>query len=397
LIVDLKKRLANLDRLTRRPDSTKPLHPATRVDPRVLATGPLGLEMVEHPAGPCYLREIRDPVQAPCWPLPDLSGFFTAPDPGDLSVQDILFLDTETTGLVGGTGTLAFLVGVAWWEKDELVTRQYFLCGPGEEGAMLESLHELAAGFRLVVTFNGSSFDLPLLRTRALLNRLRHPWDDLISWDLLVPSRRLWNRTLENCRQQSVEPETDAPRRDGRDIGGHLIPQTWFAFLQGQGEGEMGRVLYHNRRDMTGMACILQDTLERARILEQDLTRVITRWTEAWALARIAEMRPDREKAMLWIHHAWGLMVEDPVVPPEGRFFQDVLRNLKRGGDWLLVENVIARAFAWGENEPWLHREAAMLYEHRLGQLDLARRHALAAGDDHRLGRIVRKLERDRK
>nr|MEE4269643.1 hypothetical protein [Candidatus Krumholzibacteria bacterium] len=109
--MDLKKRLANLDRLTRRPETAAPPHPVTGVDPRTLATGPLGLEMVDHPAGPCYLREVRDPVQAPRWPLPDLSGFFTVPGPGNLTVQDILFLDTETTGLMGGTGTLAFLVG----------------------------------------------------------------------------------------------------------------------------------------------------------------------------------------------------------------------------------------------------------------------------------------------
>lgn len=398
--MDLKKRLASLDRLTRKPEKSLLEPPGeTLFGPGgggEVACAHLGLRAQSTPFGACYFRDLEDGLPPPAFPLPDFQGFLSQPGDGSLQPGEILFLDTETTGLAGGTGTMTFVVGVSWWEGKRLRTRQLFLVDPSGEPALLHTLHQLAAPFRSVVTYNGSSFDLPLLRTRALLNRMPHPWEDLLGWDLLVPSRRIWGRTLENCRQQTVEKQVGAVPRDQRDLPGHLIPQTWFDFLQGRDVQGVQRVLYHNWRDMAGMAAIFLDTVHWAGRLDQAGCHELQDAQLAWALGRIAERRRQTPASLRWMHQAWNLTRRQSAARDEERFCQDLVRILKRGGDWTLVENVIAWVLESGHNEPWVHREAAILYEHRLGNLERARHHALAAGDEYRLLRIKRR-QRPRK
>lgn len=391
MTVDLKKRLASLDRMTRK--KTPISANQTGVPAETLACEKLDLVQEETPAGVCFVREYLDGIGAPGERLPDLKGFLTQPGEKILSPEDVLFLDTETTGLAGGTGTIPFLVGVSWWEPDGFHTRQFFLCGPGKETAMLKSLHLLAASFKAVATYNGASFDLPLLRTRALLNRLEHPWDRLLSWDLLVPARRLWSRRLDNCRQQTVEKDICGLQRDARDIPGSLIPQTWFDFLQQGRWEELHRVLYHNQRDMVGMACIFKEIVNLGQVFPGVAGPGDLSWQEAWALGRIAEIMGDVPLSLFWFNRARCAADIGPAAFADPRFVADTLRVLKRGGDWPVVENVIARALDCGQNEGWLHREAAILYEHRLVDLDRARLHAQNFGDEHRLNRIRRKRE----
>ena len=389
--MDLKKRLASLDRMTRK--TMVPPPDPKRIPTQKLACEVLGLTPEETPGGTIYLRHYADPIPEPDNCLPDLYGFLSQPGPDTLGAGDVLFLDTETTGLAGGTGTIAFLVGASWWESGRFHTRQYFLCGPGQESAMLKDLHLLAERFKAVATYNGASFDLPLLRTRALLNRLEHPWDKMFSWDLLVPSRRLWSRRLENCRQQTVEAEFCALHRDARVFPGALSPQTWFDFLQ-QGKCEdLRRVLYHNQRDMVGMAHIFRKMVAMAQIMMDEQSRPVPGWLDAWALGRIAEIRGDGPLSLFWFNLARLAAAPVPGAFADSRFVADAVRVLKRSGDWQVVENLIACALDCGQNEPWLHREAAILYEHRLVDLARAHRHALAAGDEHRLNRLVRKLK----
>ena len=258
---------------------------------------------------------------------------------------------------------------------------------------MLKELHLLASRFKAVATFNGASFDLPLLRTRALLSRLEHPWDNLVSWDLLVPARRLWGRRLENCRQQSVEAGICNLWRDQRDIAGSLIPQTWFEFLQ-QGRWEdLLRVLYHNQRDMVGMAHIFNEVVSLARVVRNPDKAGKMDWYQAWALGRISENSLEVELSLNWFQQARLAAEMVPGGFADKRFVADAVRVLKRGGDWAVVENVIACALENGQNDDWLHREAAILYEHRLVDLTRALHHARYAGEEHRLNRLLRKLE----
>lgn len=179
----------------------------------------------------------------------------------DLNFCDFLFLDTETTGLAGA-GTIAFMVGVAFYEcnaageVEALVVRQYFLRDHGDEPAMLLMLDELLAQKAGLITFNGRSFDLPLLDNRYLMNRMRSALFDLPHIDLLPPSRRLWRNRLGSCALSALEPRLLGLRRSGEDVPGWLIPSLYHNYLQTGDARELLRVFYHNRMDMLSMVTL---------------------------------------------------------------------------------------------------------------------------------------------
>jgi hypothetical protein len=135
----------------------------------------------------------------------------------------LLFLDLETTGLAGGAGTYAFLVGCGWFDGALFRLRQFFLADFGAERALLESVADLAAGFACVVTYNGKTFDLPLIETRFVLQRMLTPFADLPHVDMLHPARRLWREDDGECRLTTFERALCGHERDG-DVPGFEIP-----------------------------------------------------------------------------------------------------------------------------------------------------------------------------
>jgi len=116
-------------------------------------------------------------------------------------------LDTETTGLAGGAGTYIFLVGVGYFEGDQFYVRQYFMRDYNEERALLSALNDLLANFKAVVTYNGKTFDLPLMESRYIMSGMKMSLKDPYHFDLLYPARRLWKRRLMSCSLSTVERE----------------------------------------------------------------------------------------------------------------------------------------------------------------------------------------------
>jgi hypothetical protein len=173
-----------------------------------------------------------------------------------LDLAHALFVDTETTGLAGGAGTLAFLVGVGCFEGEEFVVRQYFLRQPHEEPAMLRQLQAWVEQGSGLVTFNGKSFDVPLLRTRAVLNRLAIDFDRLPHFDVLHAARRLWKDHFESCALGELENRILQLRRS-QDIPSALIPQIYFDFLRYGTTSQLPEVFAHNRQDIVSMAALL--------------------------------------------------------------------------------------------------------------------------------------------
>jgi uncharacterized protein YprB with RNaseH-like and TPR domain len=167
-----------------------------------------------------------------------------------------LFLDTETTGLAGGTGTVAFLVGVGRFEGNEFVVRQYFLRQLHEEVAMLKRLQALLGECTGLVTFNGKSFDIPLLRTRTVLHRLGVDFDRMHHFDVLHAARRLWKDQVQSCSLGGLESSILRRRRQ-QDISGALIPQVYFDFLRYGEASRLPEVLAHNRQDIVSTAALL--------------------------------------------------------------------------------------------------------------------------------------------
>ncbi|MBN2569743.1 MAG: ribonuclease H-like domain-containing protein [Deltaproteobacteria bacterium] len=168
---------------------------------------------------------------------------------------DAFFLDTETTGLSGGTGTIAFLIGCGWFEDGNLVTEQLFMRDFREERAALSYLIEIARDRKFLVTFNGKTFDIGLLSTRFIMNRLADPLSCLPHLDLLHPSRRLVGHRLPNSRLGTIEEMILRFYRDG-DIPGSEIPQRYFDWLRYGDPWLMKNVFEHNRLDVVSLAAL---------------------------------------------------------------------------------------------------------------------------------------------
>jgi len=165
------------------------------------------------------------------------------------------FLDTETTGLAGGTGTYAFLVGVGAIDAAGFRLRQFFMRDYGEEASLLYRLAEHLAQFDVLITYNGKSFDQPLLETRFRMVRARHPFDRMQHLDLLFGARRLWKLRLESCRLVDLENRILGVERQG-DLPGEMIPYVYFDFLRSQKAFQVVPIFHHNAIDILSLACL---------------------------------------------------------------------------------------------------------------------------------------------
>lgn len=186
------------------------------------------------------------------------------PDPTRL-----LYLDTETTGLAGGTGTYAFLVGVGCFRGEAFEVSQYFMRDLDEEPALLAALDGLFRDFTGFVTYNGRGFDLPLLETRFVLGRRRFPAEAFHA-DLLGPARQLWSARLGDCRLGTLERHVLGFVRED-DLPGALIPGAYFDYLRRKLPGDIPRVFEHNRHDILSLAALtgwVAGALERAPAAE---------------------------------------------------------------------------------------------------------------------------------
>jgi uncharacterized protein YprB with RNaseH-like and TPR domain len=210
----------------------------------------------------------------------------------------LLFFDLETTGLSGGAGTYAFLVGFGFFDEDGFRTRQYFLRGYGEERALLDAIAgEVSAGEDgrppVLITYNGRSFDVPLIETRYQLNRLQSPFGGLPHVDMLFPARRLWKRRVPRASEPAGHPGFGAPRvrtygamapdespgscsltaieRDilglhrQDDVPGWEIPSRYFGYARSGDASGLAAVLEHNRLDLLSLAAVAGLILEMSR------------------------------------------------------------------------------------------------------------------------------------
>ena len=174
-----------------------------------------------------------------------------------LPLSKFAFLDTETSGLSGGTGTYAFLVGVARFIDDEYVLQQFFMRDPAEEPALLEGLATFLAPCEALVTFNGKAFDAPLLSTRYRLHQIPIPYKDYSHLDLLPLARRLWRDRLESRTLKYLEEHVLDFTRSSEEVPGYEVPWLYFDYLRTGDARPLGGVFYHNAMDVVAMAALL--------------------------------------------------------------------------------------------------------------------------------------------
>ncbi len=219
----------------------------------------------ETPHGPCFCVEVRYPLghQHGAVPLdrlldlPDdtLSHLGRSPRFAGQDRRRLLFFDTETTGLAGGTGTYVFLVGLGYFEGEEFVVRQLFLPELGAERALLHLLNRHLGASGCLVSFNGRAFDWPLIEARFTLSRMRPAQAEPLHLDLLAPARRVWKDWLPSCALGHLEAHALRFRRRG-DVPGWLIPTLYFEYLRGGPAHALRPVLEHNRLDVLSLVAL---------------------------------------------------------------------------------------------------------------------------------------------
>lgn len=174
----------------------------------------------------------------------------------DFDPRTALFIDTETSGLAGGAGTVVFLTGVGYFTDDAFRLDQCFMRDYDDEESMLEFLADRFKQCESVVSYNGKTFDMPLLRTRFIQNRIPYRLDSVLHFDLLHSARRFWKRRLGNCSLGNIEREVLGIHREG-DVPGHLIPQLWFDYLRTRDARPLKGVFYHHETDILSLVALM--------------------------------------------------------------------------------------------------------------------------------------------
>jgi hypothetical protein len=332
-----------------------------------------------------------------------LAAWARDPRLGDIDTERLAFLDTETSGLSGGTGTYAFLIGAARFVDGEFRLAQFFMRDPAEEPAVLEGLAEFLAPCRALVTFNGKAFDVPLLNTRYALHRIPLPYKDYSHIDLLPLARRLWRDRLPSRALKYLEENILGAPRTADEVPGYEIPWLYFDYLRTGDANPLKGVFYHNAMDVVAMAALLNHV---SGMLNDPFDGHVEHGLDFVALGKLFE-HLDRwdEAAHLYEH---GLQSE----LTEADFWVAVKRLSalqKRRGD-------IGQALRWweqaaGKGHLYAYIELAKYHEHELRDVQTAwnwadgartqaaaqempgyaRQHWLAE-IDRRLARLKRKL-----
>jgi len=271
-----------------------------------------------------------------------------------LAAQDAVFLDTETTGLSGGTGTVAFLVGTGWVEQEVFVLRQYFMRDYPEERALLHALDEDLAG-RPLVSFNGRSFDWPLLKTRWQMHHSQAT--EHAHLDLLTAARRLWGRTLHSHSLATLERHVLGLGR-GEDLPGYLIPGAWFDFVRSGWGGTIAQAFRHNEIDVVSMLALFA----RVGAILADPGGRVEALADRLGTARLLLDLGDPARARRCLEAGLG---EGAAV--EERGVRRLLGHLcRRKGEWRAALEHWQHVARSGEFDSEAYEQAAKLYEHRL-------------------------------
>jgi len=369
----------------------------------------------ETPYGEVYVVEERHPLerQHGCAtlritaPLHVIAEWAREPRLADAELDTFAFLDTETTGLAGGTGTYAFLVGVGRYDGQEFHLAQFFMRDPIEEPALLAALTKFLQPCQALVTFNGKGFDAPLLNARYITNGEQSPLASLAHLDLLPLARRLWRPRLPSRALGYLEEHILGLIRAQEDVPGWVIPSLYFGYLRSDDARAMKGVFYHNAVDVLSLAALLSHV---AGLLDDPLSGAVVHGLDLVAMGRMFENLGRLEKAARLYER--GLSHE---LPEE--VYWNTVRRLsfaqKRRGN--LSSAVALWRQAARNGQIYAHVELAKFYEHK--QRDYAEaaqwtqvaialvnapgfpRHERSrwlAELEHRLARLHRKLDRNR-
>jgi len=289
----------------------------------------------------------------------------------ELAPQDYVFVDTETTGLSGGVGTYAFMIGVGRFTEEGFQLTQYFMRDPAEERAMLSALEQYLAGCRALVSFNGRCFDVPLIQTRFITNGWPPQLADTAHLDLLFLARRLWRQRLPSRALGYLEEHILGQSRTEEDTPGWLIPQMYFDYLRSGDARPLKGIFYHNAMDILSMVTL---TEHMARMLDDPLGSQVQHALDLVALGRLHEDLGYGDKA---VEIFTSSLEQD--LPPE--IYHQTVKRLsylrKRRGEQPEALSLWFQAAA--ERQLYAHEELAKYYEHQAIDIREAKRWTEAA------------------
>ncbi len=312
---------------------------------------------------------------------------------GSVALENLLFIDTETTGL-GGTGAVPFLIGLGTLTDRGFEVRQYLLPDYADEAAMLERVLFELTGDRTLVSYNGAAFDLNLIRDRFIVNRVAREIPHAGHFDLLHSTRRLFKRRINDCSLTSIEREVFGFYRQD-DIPGHLIPSIYFEWLQTDATDSMVAVLEHNRLDILSLYFLLM------RVNEVFLTegKSLDYADDLYSLSRVYGRRKRHQKVIAnfqTLSRTTGPPLSDEVLLYHSLAF-------KRQGEWdRAVELWRQLADHTGTEAALAALELSKHFEHRIKDYQGALDYALRAGraepkGERHLDHLNRRLERLRR
>jgi hypothetical protein len=331
----------------------------------------------------------------------------TGSDGGEPPRGRLLFLDLETTGLTGGAGTYAFLVGCGWFDGAVFRVRQFVLTSFAAERAILEDVAALMRASGVLVTYNGKTFDAPLIDTRFLFHRLATPCSGLAHIDLLHPARRMWRPAVDfqfdsgepSCRLSLMEQSILGNVRE-EDVPGFEIPSRYFQFVRSGDARGLECVLEHNRLDVLALAML---TARAGQLLEEGAPAARTA-REALGLGRLFDRGGMIPEARACFARAIDLEADGLTHVEALRAYAVLCRRERRYFD---AADAWRRMLLMRGCPPRLAREAtealAIHHEHRSRDLSAARQFAVQAlhfnitrsraqAVHHRLARIDRKI-----
>ena len=303
------------------------------------------------------------------------------------------FLDTETTGLAGGSGTYAFLIGVGRITPQGFRIRQFFMREFGEEASQLSALHEHLKQFEVLITYNGRTYDQPLLETRFRMVRQRPPFSGLEHLDLLHGARRLWNLRFDSCRLVDLENQILGVERQG-DLPGEMIPYFYFEYLRTHEIFRLMPIFHHNAVDILTLACLTAIVPRAFHAPEQ---AQFSHAAEMVGLARWWRQADQHENALALFRQALDRELPDELL---FRTMWDVAALEKKlGREHAALPMLTDLASA---RNPWraaAFTELAKYYEHRERNYAMAlemARNALDLDPSDALRRRIARLEKKR-
>ncbi|HBC46220.1 MAG TPA: hypothetical protein DCZ43_04170 [candidate division Zixibacteria bacterium] len=278
---------------------------------------------------------------------------------GNFNFSKTAVIDTETTGLAGGTGTYPFIIGVGFWTENRFVVRQYILRDFSEEPAQLRTLASDLAGLSGILTYNGKTFDMPLLRTRFRINRMEIPFGNHLHLDFMHPCRRLYKRHFDSLNLTNLEEKVLGFDRED-DVPAHIIPRLYFDYLQNRDESILLPIVNHNRNDIVSLYMLAQETFRRVELaLAQSLDDDLLLLSVGQILYRSGQCQRSREL----LSCIKPQFAPRDIVDETLRLHSKAAHKMKDWDDALKIWNQMLRLGRFG---CYPHIELAKHHEHRL-------------------------------